>query len=295
KVGKLAIAGVDGAGTEDGAPVTIRSGALTLEDADLAEVLKAAGASEEAGKNGRIGHMKWESVDIVAPDKASGPGKTVHIAFGSFELNSDYDGDTLKKGSTVLKGLIVEPAPGSEFANNLSTLGYSRLELAAAIGAHYEADAKALSLDDLTLEGVAMGSLGLKAHFADVDPTLMSGGKDERMQALFGCSIAALEIKIVNAGLFEKALAYYAKQQGTTPDALKQQISAAAVQMVPLLLGGDPSAQKVASEAQKFIDQPKNLTVTIKAKGDPLKAADFMGGDTSAIAAKLDISATANQ
>jgi hypothetical protein len=295
KVGKLTIAGIDGAGAEDGAPITIRSGALVLEDADLAEVLKATGAPDEAAQNGRIGHMKWESVDIVAPDKESGPGKTVHIAFGSFELTSDYDGDMLKKGSTVLKGLVIEPAPGSEFANNLSTLGYSRLELGAVIGAHYEADGKVLSLDDLTLEGAQMGSLGLKAHFGDVDPSLMSGDKSARMQALFGCSIAALEVKIVNAGLFEKAVAYYAKQQGVTPDALKQQISAAAVQMVPVMLGGDPSALKVASEAQKFIAQPKNLTISIKAKGDPLKAADFMGGDPSAITSKLDISATANQ
>jgi hypothetical protein len=295
KVGKIMIAGIDGAGTEDGAAVAIRSGALRLEGADLAGVLKATGAAGEAAR-GHIGHLVWESVDIVAPDKESGPGKTIHIALGSFELSSDYDGDTLKKGATVLKGLIIEPAPGSEFATGLAALGYPRLEIAAAIGARYQANDKTLSLDDLTIEGVQMGLVGVKASFGDVDPALISSGdRSQRMQALMGCSIAALEVKIVNAGLFEKALAYYAKQQGTTPDALRQQVSAAAVQLTPLILGGDPSSLKLATEAKKFIDQPNNLTVSIKAKGAPLKAADFMAGDPSDIVGKVDISATANQ
>ena len=294
RVGKLTIAGIDGGGEEKGAKVAIKSGALLLEDADLAEVLKATGGAAGAPK-GRLGHLTWQGVDIVAPDDKT-PGKTMHIAFGSFELKSDYDGDVVKQGSTTLKGLVLEPAPGSEFANQLASLGYSKIEMGAAIGAHYEAGAKTLSLDQFTIEGVQMGSLGLKANFGDIDPVLFTGDDNARAQALMGGSIASLEIKLVNSGLFEKTLAFYAKQQGTTPDALKQQVAAAAAQMVPVLLGGAPESLKIATEAQKFIDTPKNLTVSLKAKGAPLKAADFMGaGDPSALVSKLDISAVANQ
>ena len=72
--------------------------------------------------------------------------------------------------------------------------------------------------------------------------------------------------------------------------------AAVTAQMVPVLLGGAPESLKVATEAQKFIDAPKNLTVSLKAKGAPLKAADFMGaGDPSAVLSKVDISAVANQ
>jgi hypothetical protein len=294
RVGKLAIAGIDGSGQEKGAKVAIKSGALLLEDADLAEILKATGGGAGAPK-GRLGHLTWQGVDIIAPDDKA-PGKTMHVAFGSFELKSDYDGDVMKKGSTTLKGLIVEPAPGSDFANQLASLGYSKIEMGAAIGAHYEAGAKTLSLEQFTIEGVQMGSLGLKANFGDIDPILFTGDEDARMQALMGGSIASLEIKLVNSGLFEKTLAFYAKQQGTTADALKQQVAAAAAQMVPVLLGGAPESLKVATEAQKFIDTPKNLTVSLKAKGAPLKAADFMGaGDPTAVFSKVDISAVANQ
>ena len=81
------------------------------------------------------------------------------------------------------------------------------------------------------------------------------------MGALAGGGIAAIEVKFVNAGLFEKSVAYFAAQQKTTPEAVKKQWAAAAGQMLPAVLGGDPSALKVAAEAQKFIAAPTNLTI----------------------------------
>jgi hypothetical protein len=296
KVGKMSFTGIDGGGEQDGGKVSIKSGPLRLEDADLAEVLKATDSAPDNPVKGRLGHLTWEGVDIVTPDEKV-HGQTIHLAFASFELKSDYDGDVVKQGSTTLKGFVLEPAPGSEFAAQLGALGYSKLEMAAAIGAHYDASAKSLSLENFTIEGVQMGSVGLKAHFGDIDPALFTGDQDERLQALFGGSIASLELKLVNAGMFEKAIAFYAKQQGASPDAVKQQVAAATTQMVPMLLGGSADSLKVAAEAEKFINSPKNLTVSVKAKGDPLKASDFMSaaGDPTAILGKLDISAVANQ
>jgi hypothetical protein len=297
KVAKLGISGIDGDGAdESGGKVAIKSGALRIENADIEDVLKATGASRAGAPKGRLGHLTWEAVDIVAPDEKSGSGKTLHVAIGSFDLTSDYDGDVIKQGATTLKGLIIEPSAGTDLADQLATLGYSRLELGATIGARYEAGAKSLALDHLTIDGVQMGSIGLKANFGDLDPSFFSGDQDTRLQALTGASIAALEIKLVNTGLFEKAIAFYAKQENVTPDALKQQIAAAAAQMIPLFLGGSPDSLKIVTEIQKFINTPKNLTVSVKAKGEPLKATDFVGvNDPSEIVNKLDISAAANQ
>ncbi len=165
------------------------------------------------------------------------------------------------------------------------------------VGADYQPAAKTFTLDELTIEGAQMGSIRLKANFGDIDPALFSSPDNSaRMAALLGCSISSLEIKVVNSGLFEKALAFTAKQQGASADALKQQWSAMTGQMAPMLLGGDPSALKVAAEAQKFIEAPKNLTISIKAKSGGLKAADFEAiDDPAAFVSKLDIAAAANQ
>jgi hypothetical protein len=297
KVEKLAISGIDGDSTdEEGGRVVIKTGALRVEDADIEDVLKATGASQQGAPKGRLGHLTWEAIDILAPDEKSGAGKSLHVAVGSFDLTSEYDGDVIKQGTTSVQGLIIEPSAGSDLANQLTTLGYSRLELGATIGARYQAGAKSFALDNLTIDGVQMGSIGLKATFGDLDPSFFSGDQATRLQALTGASIAALQVKLVNAGLFEKAIAFYAKQGNTTPDALKQQIAAATTQMVPLFLGGSPDSLKVVTEIQKFINAPKNLTLSVKAKSEPLKAADFVGvNDPSEIVNKLDISAAANQ
>jgi hypothetical protein len=296
KVGKLEFAGMEASQIDDGAPVAVKSGALRLEGLDVADALKAVGAPADAAQKGQLSHLTWDAIDIVAPDKDSGPGKTIHVALATVEVRGDYAGGALKQGSTKLTGLIVEPSPDSEFGKSLAQLGYSKLQLAMALGAAYRADAKTFSLDDLTIDGVDMGSVGLKANFGDIDPGLFGSDTEGRMAALFGCSISSLELKIVNAGLFEKALAFYAKQQGSSAEALKQQWSATIGQMAPLLLGGAPSALKAAAEAQKFVAAPKNLTVSIKARDGALKAADFMAiSDPAAFASKLDIAAVANK
>jgi hypothetical protein len=296
KAERLEIGGLDAAGVDASAPVSVKSGALRLEGLDVADALKAVGASAETVPTGRLGHLSWESLDIVAPDQGSAPGKTIHVALATVELRNAYDGDTFKQGSTKLTGLIVEPSPDSEFGKNLADLGYSKVELSMVVGADYAADAKTFTLDELTIEGAQMGSLRLKANFGDIDPTLFGADNSARMAALLGCSVSALEIKVVNSGLFEKALALAAKQQGASADALRQQMSAMIGQMAPLLLGGDPSSLKVAAEAQKFIAAPQNLTIAIKAKGGALKAADFMAiSDPAAFVGKLDIAAVADK
>ncbi len=296
KVDSLAIAGLEASGTDGGAAVSVKSGALRLEGLDLADVLMAVGASGESVPKGRLRRLTWESLDIVAPDTQSGPGKTIHVALATAEVQGSYDGDTLKHGSTKLTGLVIEPSPDSEFGKDLAALGYSRVELSLVVGADYQPESKKFSLDELTIEGAQMGSVRLQANFGDIDPGLFSADNSARVTALLGCSISSLEIKVVNAGLFEKALALYATQQGASADALKQQLSAMTGQMAPMFLGGDPSALKVAAEAQKFIETPKSLTIAIRAKSGALKADDFMAiSDPAAFVSKLDIAAAANQ
>ena len=61
------------------------------------------------------------------------------------------------------------------------------------------------------------------------------------------------------------------------------------------MLGGSPAGVALAAEAQKFIADPKTLTVNVKAKSGALKAGDFMAiSDPGEFVGKLDISAAAN-
>ena len=296
RVGKLGLSGLEGASVSDGSPVSIKSGAFLVEGLDMADMLKAVDGGAKGGQKGRMDHLTWSAIDITTATAHGGAGKAMHIALASADVHSGYSGDTLKEGSTKLVGLVIEPAPDTDEGKNLASFGYSKVELGVDVSANYKADAKTLSLDNFTVDGVQMGSIGLKANFSGVSPAIFAADNDNRLQALFESGVASLEIKLVNSGLFEKTLAYFAKQQNATPAALQQQWSELVGQMAPAFLGGNASALKAAKEVQTFVASPHNLTIAIKAKGGSLTATDFMTiSDPAAFANKLDITAAANQ
>ena len=296
KVASLSVGGLEASGTDKDGPISIKAGALKLDGLDASAALQTTTEPEEALQKARLGALTWSGLDFVGPDASEKPAKALHLSIGSIEIRSDYAGDVFKQGSTKATGLVFEPAPDSSAGKSLASLGYAKVALAVSVGATYEADAKTLSLDDFTVDGADMGSVTLKGNFSDVAPALFAADEAARMQALDESGVVSLELKLVNAGLFEKALAFYAKQQGADPEALRKQAAAVVGEMAPMLLGGDAAALKAAGEAQKFIESPKNLTIALKAKNGALKAADFMAmSDPAAFAGKVDVSATANQ
>jgi hypothetical protein len=296
RIEALDLASIEATETDKGGAVTVKSGTMHLEDLDVAQLLSDGDADNAKSTPSRLGGMTLIGLDIVAPDPGEPAGQSIHVAVGSIEVHNQYAGDSIKQGDAKIAGIVIEPSAGSDAAKTLASLGYSKVELATTFAAKYQADAKSFALDNLTFDGVQMGSVGLKANFTDVSPQLFGADSAGRMQALFDAGVASIEIKLVNGGMFEKALAFAAKQQGLSPDKLRAQWSAMVGQTAPVLLGGSPASLALAAEAQKFVADPKNLTISAKAKSGALKASDFMTiGDPTEFAGKLDISAAANR
>jgi hypothetical protein len=295
RIESLDATGLDATGTDKGSPVTVKTGALRLDGVDVAQLLASESGAAAAAPS-RLGGLKLSGLDVVAPDPGDAPGQSIHVSIGSIELHNDYAGDSLKQGDSKITGIVIEPSPGSDTAKGLASLGYSKVELAVAIGVNYQADAKSFTLNAFSVDGVQMGSIGFKGRFTDVAPTLFGADGGGRIQALLEAGVASLEVKLVNGGLFDKALVYLAKQQGVAPEALRAQWSAMVGETAPALLGGSPSSLALAVEAQKFIADPRNLTISAKVKKGALKAGDFMAiGDPSEFVGKLDIAAAANR
>ena len=296
RIEALDLASLEATGTDNGGAVSVRSGALHLDGLDVAQLLADDDPASAALSPSRLAGMTLNGLDIVAPDPEDKPGQTIHIAVASIEVRNEYSGGSIKQADAKVAGAVIEPSPGSDAGKSLASLGYSKLELAMTIGAKYQADAKTFALENFTIDGVQMGSVGLKAELTDVSPQLFGTDSAGRMQALFDAGVASIEIKLVNGGMFEKALAYYAKQQGLAPDKLRAQWSAAVGQAAPVMLGGSPAGLALAAEAQKFVADPKTLTIGATVKSGALKASDFIAvSDPSEIVGKLDISAAANR
>ena len=296
RVGELGLSGLEGSLTSDGSPVSIKSGTFLVEGLDMADMLKAVDDGAKGAQKGRIDHLNWSSIDITTSGSHGGAGKSTHITLASAEVHSGYSGDALTDGWTKITGLVVEPAPDSDEGKNLASFGYSKVELAVGVSANYKVEAKTFSLDNFTIDGAHMGAIGVKANFSNVSPGIFAADNDNRLQALFESGVVSLEVRLVNGGLFEKTLAYFAKEQKATPAALQQQWSELVGQMAPVFLGGNAGGLKAAKEVQTFIASPHNLTIAVKAKDGALMAADFMTiSDPAAFVGKLDITAAANQ
>ncbi|WP_293810413.1 hypothetical protein [uncultured Bosea sp.] len=108
KVGHAELAGIDGAGkTDEGGPVTIKSGPVVLDGADLSSLLTA----NPGGL--RFSRFSWTNVAITAPDKdtpaTAAGGNLYTINLGALTAGATFDGSIPLKGAMSIKGLSVQP------------------------------------------------------------------------------------------------------------------------------------------------------------------------------------------
>jgi hypothetical protein len=189
---------------------------------------------------------------------------------------------------------VVELPKASETGKTLADAGYERIDVSMTTGIAFNPAKKSLMIDDFTISGVGMGSVGLRAEFANIDPAMLNGDPMAALAALMTVEFASTELTIVNDGLIDKALAVAAKEQGKKPEQLQQEAAALATQFTPMLLGGDPASLQVAAALGAFIRDPKSLSVMIRGRQGPLKITDLNFDQPMMMLQKLDISAAAN-
>lgn len=299
KVARTTLAGFDGViPMEDAAGnANLKGFALTIDGLDLQRLFSAL----KAGKNiedggGKFARLSWNGFEMSFPDKdtpASAPGgNLVKIKLASLSGDQTYDGDVPLKGAGAINGLTVELPKASQAGAALAAQGYDKIETSLRFSGAYDPARRAYSLDDFTLDAANIASIGLRGQFSGVDKTVFLGTKDEKVSALLKADVGSVDIRVVNAGAFEKAVAFLALSEKKSPEALKAEWAAFVTQAGPLLLPGEPAAAKVGAALAKFIAYPKSLTIAAKGKAGPVKIADLAAIDNPAAAlAKVDVDA----
>ncbi len=293
KVGHAAIGTINGdVPGDDGGRVMIKSGAMAIDGANLSGLL----AADPAGGKFAFTHLSLTGLELNAPDKdtpASAPGGNMFkFTLDSFVADATADGDVPLKGSGKLNSLTIVPPPSSAGAQGLAAVGISKLDLGVTFSGTYDPAAKTYTIDDYTMTGANIGTLGLKTQLANIEKAAFIGGKDEKMGALMQGALANVELKFTNAGIVEKGIALYAAQQGKTPDAVKQEWTAMANQFVPIVLGGDTNSLKVAAAVASFVADPKAITISAKSKGAPLPFMELAATkDPMSLVQKVEINA----
>jgi hypothetical protein len=294
---------------DNGKTSTLTIGSLTLDEASVADGRIEAGAvavtsiaiKEDGGSAGltiaqlvgadvagaiedavspdldtTLGEMTASNIVITADDGTAIPIETVEIATGEV-----VDGSP-RAMSFAADNIVIEVAklPDEEAKAQLGRLGYDTLKLSLVLAGGWDADAESLTVDEVTIAGDAMGSLSMSASLGgltkEVMDQLMADGDDEqKMQLLQGLTVDELEISFENQSVVNRLLDAQAKDAGTTPDAVVDQLTQALPQMLQMI--GNPDFEgKVAAATTAFLKAPANLTFTA-APAQPVPIAQVVG------------------
>ncbi len=299
--GKLARAGFDGveAGPMiNGEPGSVRSGPLVVEELDLSSVLRGLVSRSMDGVAPKAARMSWRNLDLQMPDKDISPsavgGNLIKLSMALVESTSSYDGDVFRQGKMRLDNLVLEFPRASEEGRALAGLGYERLDLSATSSASYDAKARVLNLEDLTITGAGMGAVTLRAELGNLDLAQLAGAPQLQALMLMNTQFISIGLDIKNAGGLEKVLVSVANDQGKKPEELRQELSNTVMQFTPLLMGGDPASLQLAAALGTFVRDPKSLTLGIRAKAAPIPFTSMMAGNPMGLLQLVSISASAN-
>lgn len=295
---RAALVSIDGTMTEDGRAGSIKSGPIVLEQGDFGRILSAVKDGDFTNGVAQLGKFSWTGFELLFPDPKApaGPDGQVKVTMASFTGANTYDGDLPSNMKGELKNLVFEPGKATEIGQNLTKFGYDKLDLGLTITANYDAAKKAFALTDYTITGVNAGALTFSGMFGNIDRAALIGDRMARLGSLMQGDVSEFTVRFVNQGLFDKALNFYAASVNRPAADIKGEWSVAVTGMLPMILGGDPSALKLAEALTTFLRDPKNLTVTLKGKNGPVRfieAAQIK--DPATFMQKVSVTATANQ
>ena len=208
---------------------------------------------------------------------------------------ADYLRDVPSAIAAAIDHVTFDVEPGDSGIGLLDALGYPRVDASAKLAARWVPATQEYRLDDLSLVSAGMGSVSFKASFGNVSKDLLSGDLAVAQAALFAIVAKEADLRIENAGLFEKALMLAAKTSNRTPDQKRGELIRLVASQVPEALHDSPSANAVVDAVVKFISQPKSLHINAKSDAG-IGAADVTSAkDPAALLSKLELTVSANE
>ncbi len=286
--------------TKNKAAGTFKSGQIVLEGGDFSKVAAAAKVGNASDGVAKLRLFSWSGFEMtVAEPKvpANAPGGNAYrVGLKSAVAKTDYSGDLPTKAVATFDGMYFVAPPSSDAGQTLANFGYKSLEFGLKFDGTYNPTAKTFALTDYSFTGLNAGALALSGAFNDIDPATFTNDKLSRLGSLMKGKVAALNLRYVDAGLFDKALVFFAKSKGKDPAAVRKEWAMMIVGMLPMLMGGDPVALKLSEALSAFVTQPKSLAISLKGKNGPINVADFTKLMNPAfLLSQVEITAVANR
>ncbi|MGO8739476.1 hypothetical protein [Rhodoblastus sp.] len=291
----LTIGSTEGSVPDDAGASTLHFGALRIERVSLRDLAAALRADDPALAALHFSHLAWDGGEISAVDKgtpAGAPGgNRIILQIGAARIDQNFDAKGAPLDAAVsVTGLTLKMPPQSRLGAVLNAYGYPEIDGDFTIGGVYDPAAKVYQLRNYAIDLKKIGRVSVSAQFSNLSPTAFLGDKDAREKAMLDATLDWAKVEVSNAGLFDKVVAFASLSQGKTPASVKDDWRAIIAQ-APLLFSGAPAIAVVAKELERFVADPKVLTLNIKSKGAPLKMSEFAHiADPTDFLNRLDVS-----
>ena len=271
--------------------------ALDALDAALAQGPSGFETLDPKGMIPTLDQVVLSGMDFDVPDeKQKTPGSRIKFSLGKVE----YTGSNFINGLPSTAGLAMEKlfmdltASKDPQFNDLKAAGFKSLDLSTRLDIGWIEAAKTLGVR--YSGGLAgMGGLAFKGSLGNVTKDVFSLDEGLTMAAALGAVLMDAEVRLDNAGLFERALEIEAKKEKKSVDQLRKDWISAAAVGIPALLDNSPAAKTIANAVAKFVAQPKNLRIGGKS-AQGLGVADLaLIGAPADLLKKISVSAAVNE
>lgn len=268
--------GLEGKRLNDLDPATLRSlvpilGTLRLSGFDI----DAASQSEKGKQPERI-KASLKDFEFTADKPVNAVPTNIRIGAQNFAM-------ALPSNST------------DDGIKELLALGYKAIDMSLLVAANWNEVTNEVSLKEVSIQGQDMGSVSLTGVLSNVTRDAFNADTAIAAVSVIGAKAKTADIVVENKGLFERYLARTAKEQKTTPEALRRMYASATAFALPALIGNSDQTKTLSQAIARFIAQPGRLTITAQAKDAAgLGLMDVMGmTDPKAALEKLNITAKA--
>jgi len=248
--------------------------------ADRLVLTKYRGPAPSKVVPGKISGERIDLATLSGVTITTEDGKSIPIATVSFSA-TDYVGDTPRKSSFEMKGLVLPLDPADSDVEPVRALGYEKVTIDASFSGTWDDKTGRLDVASLTVGAADMGTLKVAATVGGVTPEVVDalkkvdGDQTKQMEILQGLTVETLSLRWDDASLTGRVLDQQAKQQGVDSKTYAKQLKLLMPAMLSMI-GNKEFEKKVAGATGSFLDQPKSLTVSARPKV-PVPFGQLMG------------------
>jgi hypothetical protein len=241
-----------------------------------------------------VNQFLLESLHVDAVDRSSADA---HLNFRLAKCDINSTGDS---GSTRFALALDHFTAGLADLNltnvaEIVALGYRDFDFSSRVEINFDREKQQLGIEDLSVTGKDMGVVKLSGDFSQVSNDVFSADTTVAEAAMLAALINRVEIRVENAGLFERIVAAAAKRDGKSPDEIRRSFVEAVSVGVPAMLENGPGAKLIGAALAKFVAAPKNIHIVARSSNG-LGASDFAAAkQPGALMERLQIEATANE